>query len=357
MPEPSADAPAPDYLRNAFERRKNFNELVGKLAAQFNLRRSGYDAPLPDTDRPSRCYPPMFETHPYLVKDNSDRRSAVARITDIPTQPWVSEPLARKRRIGQITKQESAEEQEWYENSGFTWTAEAPDSWVRKFEQFLIEKQLVKQYDSDCRIFDQSQQLKNLQGREARSLKEISDASKGFVAYIYADGNNMGQHIRDKIKTPDEYQRLSEDIFEATEHSVYIALAKHLAPHYYEPDAQSNRRNKTPVWIHPFEIVTIGGDDVLLIVPANKALAIAKTIGETFEEILAQKHEPTGAKKYPAPPISGSNLQQWHRYNQEAAPFPQCCFSLSTGVLNAVQREHPLLIQLREEFICKGQSC
>ena len=167
-------------------------------------------------------------------------------------------------------------------------------------------------------------------------MKEISDASNGFVAYIYADGNNMGQYIRDKIKTPQEYQQFSEDIFEATEQSVYYALAHHLKPHYHTPDAQSNRTNKNPVWLHPFEIVTIGGDDVLLIVPANKALNIAKTIGEKFEEILI------GKGKYPVqeavetspqtPPTQGNN-KRIHRYKSDNAPSSDCCLSISSGVL------------------------
>ena len=40
----------------------------------------------------------------------------------------------------------------------------------------------------------------------------------------------MGGYIQ-KIKTPEEYTKFSEDIFEATEKSVYIALAEHLHPH------------------------------------------------------------------------------------------------------------------------------
>ncbi|MHC5827975.1 MAG: type III-B CRISPR-associated protein Cas10/Cmr2, partial [Nostoc sp.] len=55
----------------AFKERKSFNELVGKLASLFNKRRSGNDF----INRNSRSYPPMFETHPYLKRDEGDRRS------------------------------------------------------------------------------------------------------------------------------------------------------------------------------------------------------------------------------------------------------------------------------------------
>lgn len=40
----------------------------------------------------------------------------------------------------------------------------------------------------------------------------------------------MGGYIQ-KIKTPEKYKKFSKDIFEATERSVYFALAEHLHPH------------------------------------------------------------------------------------------------------------------------------
>jgi CRISPR-associated protein Cmr2 len=302
-----------------FESRKNFSELVSKLATQFNLRRSGYDL---NHTRSNCVYPPMLETHPYLRRDDSDRSSAVYQITDLPSRPWVSESLAHKRWIGQSTKQESTEERRWFSNSGLVWDAQSPESWVTKFKEKIPE---------DSHYFRTSSSLK-LEGneiQEARSLKEIGDVSNGFVAYIYADGNNMGQYIREKIKTPEQYRQFSDDVFQATEQSVYIALANHLEPHYYTPDAQSNRFNKTtPVWIHPFEIITIGGDDVLLIVPASKALAIAKTIGDQFEAILNR----TGRYPLPEPERVRNRKGNIHRYKPEAPPS-HCCLSISSGVL------------------------
>jgi CRISPR-associated protein Cmr2 len=324
-------------IRTAFQNRKSFNELVGKLATQFNQRRSGFDIEQSEEvseaekcDRLSRRYPPMFETHPYLVRDDSDRRSAVVKVDadQIPGESTFSEPLARKRRVGQIAKQESAAERKWYEDAKFEWDTGKISSWINRFEQFLRDKKLVNHYDPQLKIFDIDEQIREPDKREARSLREISDSSDGFVAYIYADGNNMGQHIRDKIKTPSDYQQFSEDIFQATTDATYYALSEHLNPHEYTPDAQSNRKSKRTVGIHPFEIVTIGGDDVLLIVPANKALAIAKTIGEQFEAFL----EKTGRyplKQLPDPKTASG----WHRYQGKTAQTRNSCLSISSGVL------------------------
>ena len=322
----------------AFEQRKGFSELTAKLANQFNQRRSGCDL----SGRISRRYPTMFETHPYVVRDDSDRRSIVAEIPAnlLPDTPKLSEPTARKRRVGQITKRENISEA-WYETFGFKerWNPTVNidgdkeagfQSWISKFEEFLIDSEkgyLVERYDKEHRIFDQNWQIIDPYKREARSLHEIGAASDGFVAYIYADGNNMGQYIRDRIKTPEAYQEFSADIFEATEQSVYWALAHHVRPYHYTPDAKSSRQNKNPVWIHPFEIITIGGDDVLLVVPANTALEVAHAIGEKFETILVQ----TG--RYRLEAKDDKDPKHCHRYRSDTAPNSECRLSISSGVL------------------------
>lgn len=308
----------------AFEERKTFNELAGKLASLFNQRRNGNS--LPGKDRPLRCYPPMFETHPYIVRDEGDRRSAVMQAKELPNEPWFSEASARKRLVGQISKDDRL--RNWYDKAGFTWKPgkNAIVSWVNKFARFLKEQQKPHNYYRKIR----SENIQPEQVKQANSVREIGDAStpKGFVAYIYADGNNMGGYIQKKIKSPEEYRKFSQDISEATEDSVYIALREHLELHKINPSLQAERGSKEEVWIHPFEIITIGGDDVMLIVPANKALAIAKTIGEEFERILLSKGRDYQSDKVYSP-------EKVHRYHTKSQPNYnlQCVLSMSTGVL------------------------
>jgi CRISPR-associated protein Cmr2 len=192
-----------------FKNRKSFNELVGKLAAKFNLRRSGNDLPY-EQQRPSRRYPPMFETHPYIVRDDSSRRSAIAQTT-LPGKPWFSDALARKRIMGQSTKLENAKAQGWYyKDSKFKWQfgnirrwwrGLGVESWVRRFDKFLQPSQAQHYYGN----------TKPREVQQARTLKEIGNGSQGFVAYIYADGNNMGGYIQ-KIRTPEAYKKFSKDV-------------------------------------------------------------------------------------------------------------------------------------------------
>ncbi|WP_339376875.1 type III-B CRISPR-associated protein Cas10/Cmr2 [Nostoc sp. 106C] len=313
-----------------FRDRKNFSELVGKLANLFTQRRNGNN--FPGVKRPSRCYPPMFETHPYIQRDESDRRSAVASANGLAGEPWFSDALARKHIVGQRTKREGSQGQGWYNSYDFglqsgeikkLWKSGKVLSWVFKFEQFLKQSGNANDYYRDVPEHEITE--------EARSLREIGNASNppGFVAYIYADGNNMGGYIRKQIKTPQQYREFSKDIFDATELSVYKAL-KDLRPHKLNNLTDPDNRNRNGRWIHPFEIITIGGDDVLLIVPADKALAIAKTIGEEFENLLLEKGDRYQLETLVEKPY---NPKLVHRYQKQLPESHQCKLSMSTGLL------------------------
>ncbi|MEH1932745.1 MAG: type III-B CRISPR-associated protein Cas10/Cmr2 [Nostoc sp.] len=308
FPQPDVNEPL-----QAFHERKSFNELVSKLASLFNQRRSGNYF----VNRPSRRYPPMFETHPYLMRDGSDRRSAIVQVNELPDIPKLSETVARKRIIGQIAKREVFQENlpAWFRNLHLNWqpVGISIKSWVAEFEDYLKsqdDNQLATQYYAI-----------HHNPEEARSLRELGNVYNGFVAYIYADGNNIGGYIQ-KIKNPEAYQKFSKDIFKATEESVYEALAQHLRPHKLKNLTDPDNENRNGCWIHPFEILTIGGDDVMLIVPADKALAIAKTIGEEFERKLAELED------YQIP-----QRCLYHRYHPQSALSSQCKLSMSTGVL------------------------
>jgi CRISPR-associated protein Cmr2 len=162
--------------------------------------------------------------------------------------------------------------------------------------------------------------------------------SKGFVAYIYADGNNMGGYIQ-KITTPQKYQEFSEDVDNATRYAVFQALAEHLHPRQLKGNNKSESTLPDGAWIHPFEIITIGGDDIILIVPADRALAIAKTIGEQFEQILLRQVQIPGVEikgDYQTQPSEKPiDLSKCHRYLSQNAGTANCQLSTSIGVLIA----------------------
>ncbi|TAE16886.1 MAG: type III-B CRISPR-associated protein Cas10/Cmr2 [Oscillatoriales cyanobacterium] len=325
------------HIEEAFINRKSFNELTTKLAVMFNQRRSGNDFEGNDVEkRPSRRYPPMLETHPYLQRDQSDRRSAITRATDngsqkgLPGNPWFSEVSARKRKAGDRAKKGTIKDTHWYAE----WRPDVIEGWVDKFEDFLEKHpEKLQKYcgDNDLETVE-----------VAQSLTQLGSLSKGFVAYIYADGNNMGGYIQ-KITTPQKYQDFSEDVDNATKYAVYQALAEHLHPRQVKENNKSESTLPDGAWIHPFEIITIGGDDIILIVPADRALAIAKTIGEQFEQILLKQVQIPGVeikgnyetKTQPEKPI---DLSKCHRYLSQNAAASKCQLSTSIGVLIADQK-------------------
>jgi CRISPR-associated protein Cmr2 len=309
-----------------FRNRKSFNELATKLAIRFNQRRSGQDSA--DSQRStSRRYPPMFETHPYVRRDDTERRSAVRQVPSLPNDPWFSETLARKRIAGQKAKREQ-QSTVWYKSEDWlNWKPGKFESWVNKFERSLKQ-------NSRYRNHSHYQDLEEAH-KEARSLREIGNASKGFVAYLYADGNNMGGYIQN-IQTAEEYQSFSQHISQATEQCVYKALEKHLSLHQLHNLDESDHPGRNGKWIHPVEILAIGGDDVMLIVPANKALAIAKAIGEEFENHLNSIRSDDGQYIYRN--YKTYNPEEVHRYKSpDSSENPtgqnQCELSMSIGVL------------------------
>jgi len=91
------------------------------------------------------------------------------------------------------------------------------------------------------------------------------------------DGNHIGD-LLGKLDTVDSYRAFSAGLWNLTKEQTFAALKSYGQP-----------RNG----ITPFEIVLIGGDDVLLITVADIALEVALTIAEGFEkDSAAQVLEP-----------------------------------------------------------------
>ncbi len=90
----------------------------------------------------------------------------------------------------------------------------------------------------------------------------------GYVGFIALDGNHVGD-LLGKPANIEGYRALSEGLGNLTREQTFAALKGHGRP-----------RNG----VAPFEIVLIGGDDVLLITAADIAIEIALAIAEGFEK-------------------------------------------------------------------------
>ena len=251
-----------------FLKRKCFGELTTKLAQAQLHRREGN--PTPDRTT-QRNLPTHVEIGPYQQRcESCDRRPAIIHSPRV-----LCEACTRKHIVGRLTKKESdtpADQKgvEHYLNALSDWEPATRkekggwylEDWGSLFKEYLQKTKKASKY------FTASQTPEEVRGPQ--QLKTIADASdpRGFITFIYADGNNMGGYL-ENIETPAQYRQFSERVFIALQQAAFDALAKHLKP--------------TDSGILPFEIVSIGGDDLLLIVPGSKAFEVVHAIGENFD--------------------------------------------------------------------------
>ena len=102
-------------------------------------------------------------------------------------------------------------------------------------------------------------------------LSKLGELSKpeNYLGLIYADGNRMGERLLDRTSKRD-YQELSEAIENGMQESVFESLLK------YIPKPIEGKI--------PFEFVIMGGDDLIIITPAEKAIPVALETLKLFEE-------------------------------------------------------------------------
>jgi len=349
-------AAAADVAAHAFLTRKTFGELVGTLAARFYRRRD--ERPSPPTATPAllswsvRCAssgarPAVVRRPPRTDEDPVGFSSLQA----------LSAASARKRFVGQVTKRDHPTETGWFlrafgderfepvgaVDSWQTWRDDEANphrrSWEQQWDEYLAAQ----------RRLPVAQQLPYARARDAlralpaRDVQEIAAAaSRPYIGLIYADGNRVGRFFAEQT-TPNAYAIASQTLRDLTRRAVFHGLASHLAPH--KADGRL---------VHPFEILTIGGDDLLLIVPGDRALDIALAIGYAFESdpsllvlASAQQGGRTVADRY-----RGSAIPAAYDF---AAYNPQ--LSLSAGVIIA-QQTAPIffLRDLVEELLKRAKA-
>lgn len=66
--------------------------------------------------------------------------------------------------------------------------------------------------------------LINAEKRIPKDLDTLAGAD-GKIAFLYADGNNMGDLLQ-RMKTTEDYRQLSQALSEATRESLFKALRK-----------------------------------------------------------------------------------------------------------------------------------
>lgn len=305
--------------KSRFLQRKGFGELVAELATLFYRRREeqGFCGPT--------RYPVFYPLLPHDTRcESSDNRPAVAASPSDDATLNLSTASARKRFFGQATKRVAdltgptspvawfLEEfdaawnypagisswRAWLEASGL-----APGSPQRTLDDAERLASWQGLWEQELKLYPDSRYAREAQGRELRAALDMSDigaASKRYVGMIYADGNNVAQYMA-VCRTPQAYKERAHKLAAAARNAVFKALAYHLEP----------ARANDGCWVHPFEILSIGGDDLLLLVPGDRALSIALRIGVEFERAMGETLPRTLADRFFHPRVAGMDFSDY----------------------------------------------
>ncbi|OGW13129.1 MAG: hypothetical protein A3G93_03495 [Nitrospinae bacterium RIFCSPLOWO2_12_FULL_45_22] len=109
-------------------------------------------------------------------------------------------------------------------------------------------------------------------------IGDIGEESDNYIGLIYCDGNRMGQKIQG-INNEKEFSTFSLEISRITKEEIFRAVAENMKP---IPKSGKN--------YYPFEFVLIGGDDVIVLVPGNRAIKVAHQFCKNFHLSTIQKN-------------------------------------------------------------------
>ncbi len=106
-------------------------------------------------------------------------------------------------------------------------------------------------------------------------------ARNGYVGLVYADGNAMGRLVQE-LDTDDTCKAFSEIVDGSIRDACYLALEKVCAP-----EITAVRGGKFgPL---PADILLLGGDDLLVLLPADLALDFVLIATEQFERLTSER--------------------------------------------------------------------
>ena len=201
--------------------KKNFGELVSDLSAELRNKKARKE------------YIPFFEALPIVRRCQSCGMRAASR------EEVLCEICYTKRTRGRGEKLEFLDE----------------------FAEWLNENKV---------------EMTDLFRKIPKDLEELTRSSKGYLAVIFADGNNIGS-LLEKANSPAHYRHISEELHKGIKDAVFGALFDIIGERFKKFEKL------------PFEIINIGGDDISLIIAAPFAFQFSKRFLEYFENNMENK--------------------------------------------------------------------
>lgn len=99
----------------------------------------------------------------------------------------------------------------------------------------------------------------------------VAGARRDYLAFLYADGNDIGRLLQ-RARNEGQYKAISDALTEATRDALYDALKETCGAALRDQE----------YW--PFDIVNVGGDDVIVLAQAGYAWDLAVRFLKGFEE-------------------------------------------------------------------------
>ncbi len=111
-------------------------------------------------------------------------------------------------------------------------------------------------------------------------FRQFTEA-KEYLGLIYADANNMGLQI-------ENYRELSKvkEFAETVDISVHRAMSLAIKEHL--PVEKPEKDDSLPLF--PFDILLVGGDDIMLVTDAAKAMDVALSIAREFRRLTKNQY-------------------------------------------------------------------
>jgi hypothetical protein len=161
---------------------------------------------------------------------------------------------------------------------------------------------------------------KEMQALVPQDFNQIADRSRprNYIGFIYADGNRMGETIKDmRITFSDDiaarqaYAAFSSIVDQATREAAVQAVLEEVGTN------EDTTPRAEPARFVPAEFVLAGGDDLILVVPAHAALPVASRFISLFQERTKQLQD------------------EWVQRGDLPAPFARDGLTTSAGVVLA----------------------
>jgi CRISPR-associated protein Cmr2 len=248
----------------AFRQTRGFGQMVQVVSNQLRQRK----------DRPPVV--PVAEAMPFAMRCKICQIRPAESMYPYYGEMWPLCDICRRKARTQESQSTDAEKEHG-------WASEARSQQVKDFLKWLEEPdagELRRVYWNE---------VNPTRAHFAQDLEDLGKACEpreGYVGFIYADGNRMGQ-ILQSLRTLKDYRTFSKGLQTAIGTAVYQALAENLHPTLIERMSATG----TPLgkgWIHPLEPLVVGGDDVMLIVPGHAALPVAIRICQIFERKMQE---------------------------------------------------------------------